>query len=786
MTKHTYHVLEFYELLNILSGYASCPLGQSKCLSLNPLDDPEVIDNEQRLVSEVKLLLYTKGFSSFEGLTDMGPVLKSCRAEGSCLEPEALLSILSIAEASKQSEKFISDHQTLCPRLFDLTKDIPLFVGLKEAIKKAISPDGGIKDSASLQLKKIRRQKTSLRRDLQKKLEHIKGSKGLSSDGDDHLVSIRDGRYVIPLRTDLKNRVDGIIHNYSNTQATCFFEPAEAIQDNNRLTELSHLEKEEELKILASLTSTVMDSAEDLDTACTLLGKLDGLRASAQLSHAMKCVRPIMSQDGGINLKEARNPILLALASGGDATVPVDILLDKNQNVMIISGPNRGGKTVTLKTLGLLSLMAQAGLHIPATEGSALPVFKNIMAEIGDDQDILAGLSTFSAHVKHLKSMMEHSDEESLVIIDEPGMGTDPDAGAALAMAAMDELSQKGSLVAVSTHNNRLKTYGLLNEKAKNVCMEFDASTNRPTFTLRYGTPGTSYAFEIARDSGIRSTVLDRAKGYLDEDEVRLNRLIDKLNRLTQETALEKRETEHIKTKYHSARQKVLQTFVKLESDKKALLEKKRDEADQLIENAREAFKELINALKKKGESEQASVKQGYEQIGKTLVDKLSVEEIRGTPVETNALEIGRLVRHKRLHQEGTILSLDTYNSKAMIMAGSVKLSVDLQDLEVVPGGKGRERTEPSGPAPFLVSGGTAGEINLIGYRVADALPLIDKMLDRAVIEGKMSLRIIHGYGTGTLKAAIREHLKNFPYVKKICGADPKSGGEAITVVELG
>ncbi|MEE9612077.1 MAG: Smr/MutS family protein, partial [Desulfatiglandales bacterium] len=761
-------------------------LGQSKCLSLNPVDDPEVIDNEQKLVSEMKLLLYSKGFSSFEGLTDTGPILKSCRADGSYLEPETLLSILRIAEAIKQSEKFISDHQTLCPRLYDLTKDVPLFEKLKETIKKAISPDGAIRDSASALLKKIRRQKTLFRRDLQKKLEDIKRSKGLTSNGDDHLISIRDGRYVIPLRTDLKNRVNGIIHNYSQTQATCFFEPAEVIQDNNRLTELSHHEKEEELRILASLTSTVMDSAEDLDRACMLLGQLDGLRARAQLSQAMKCVRPIMSQDGGIDLRQAKNPILLALDSGEDSTVPVDILLVKDQNVMIISGPNRGGKTVTLKTLGLLSLMAQAGLHIPAAEGSTLPVFKNIMAEIGDDQDILAGLSTFSAHVMHLKSMMEHADQESLIIIDEPGMGTDPDAGAALAMAVMDELSQKGSLVAVSTHSNRLKTYGLLNEKAKNVCMEFDAATNRPTFTLRYGTPGTSYAFEIARDSGIRPTVLDRAKEYLDEDEVRLNRLIDKLNRLTQKATLEKEEAEHIKTKYHSAREKVLETIVNLESRNKTLLEEKRNEADQLIKQAREEFKGLINTLKERGESAQATAKKGYDQIRENLVDNLSIGEERGKQVEINEFKKGRLVRHKRLRQEGTILSLDTYNSKAMIMAGNVKLSVDLQDLEVVSTGKGLGETESSRPTPFRASGGSAREINLIGYRVADALPLIDKMLDRAAIEGELSLRIIHGYGTGALKAAIREHLRNFPYVKKISGADPQSGGEAITVVVLG
>jgi len=785
MIKHSYHVLEFYRLLNILSGYASCPLGKSNCLSLKPSDDLKLIDNEQRLVSEMKLLLQMKGFFPFEGLTDIGPLLRNCQAEGSCLEPEEFLSIFRIAEASKQSKKLILSHQSLYPRLYNLIKDMPPFEGLREAIKKAISPNGAISDSASPELKRIRRQKTLLRSELQKILENIKRSKGLTSDGDDHLVSIRDGRYVIPLRTDMKSRVHGIIHDYSQTHATCFFEPIEVIQDNNRLAELSHLEKEEELRILKSLTATVRDSAEGLDSAQTILSKLDGLSARAELSSAMNGIRPIIRQGGDVDLRQAKNPILVAMASGGDMPVPSDIFLDKNQNVMIISGPNRGGKTVTLKTLGLLSLMAQAGLHIPTSEGSSLPVFKNIMAEIGDDQDIQAGLSTFSAHISHLKYMMEHADQESLVIIDEPGMGTDPDEGAALAMAVLDELSQKGVFVAISTHLNRLKTYGLLHDRAKNARMEFDISTNRPTFSLRYGTPGTSYAFEIADDAGIRSNVLEQARGYLDQDEVRLNRLIDKLNRLKQETAVEKQEAEHIKEKYHSAREKVLWALKRLESDKRTLFEEKRAEADNLIKGAREEFKELINAFKKRGESSQARIKQRFDRISKNLADNLAVEEEKEKSVEVSGFKIGQWVRQKKLHHEGTILSIDIPNSKATILAGNVRLSVNLQDLEIISDRKESGQDESSRNIPFPVSGDLPRELNLIGYRVADALPLIDKVIDRAMVEGEFSLRIIHGHGTGKLKEAIREHLKGFSCVKRISGADSQSGGEAITVVDL-
>ena len=785
MIEHTYRVLEFYRLLNILSGYVSSPLGKSDCLSLEPSDDLELIDNEHRLVSEMKLLLQLKGFFPLEGLTDIGSVLRNCQAEGSCLEPEALMSVFRIAEASARSKKRIISHESLCPRLRDLTKQMPPFEDLREKITRAISPDGAIKDSASPELKRLRRQKPRLRRELQKVLENIKRSKGLIADGDEPLVSIRDGRYVIPLRTDLKSRVDGIIHDYSQTQATCFFEPMEVIQDNNRLAELTHLEKEEELRILRSLTALVRDSVEDLDGAQTVLGKLDGLCARAELSRAMGAVRPVVRQGGHVDLRQARNPILVALASDKDTPVPSDVVLDRDQNVMIISGPNRGGKTVTLKTLGLLSLMAQAGLHIPAAEGSSLPVFKNIMAEIGDDQDIQAGLSTFSAHIGHLKHMMEHAGEESLIIIDEPGMGTDPDEGAALAMAVLDELSQRGAYVAVSTHLNRLKTYGLLHERAKNARMEFDKSTNRPTFSLRYGTPGTSYAFEIAHGAGLKPDVLEQAKGYLDRDEIRLNQLIDKLNRLKQEATKERLDAQQIKDRYRTAREKLRHALEKLDADRRALLEEKRSEADRLIKGASEEFKELINSFKRTGESSRAHIKQHFDSVSRDLMDSLSTEGEKESSGGVSGVEVGQWVRHKKLDQVGTVLSFDTTASKATILAGNVKLSASVEDLEPFSGGEERVENEMAKHIPTPISGASHREINLIGYRVADALPLIDKMIDRAVVEGDVSLKIIHGYGTGKLKEAIREHLKGFSCVKRISGADSQSGGEAITVVDL-
>jgi DNA mismatch repair protein MutS2 len=381
--------------------------------------------------------------------------------------------------------------------------------------------------------------------------------------------------------------------------------------------------------------------------------------------------------------------------------------------------------------------------------------------------------------------MMECADQESLIIIDEPGMGTDPDEGAALAMALLEDLSRKKALVAVSTHYNRLKTYGLLNERAKNACVEFDESTSRPTFALKYGTPGTSYAFEIAREYGIKADIIDRAKGYLSKDEVYLNRLIDKLNRLNNEALFERSEAEHVKRKYHSAKERLKGTLDRLESEKTSILEQKAAKADQVIKEARDQFKEIINSFKRKGESSQAFAQQRCDDISNRLLDHLSVAVDRDQYDKESDFRTGQLVRHKGLGQGGRIISIDTTGSKALIMTGNVKVSVNVQDLVAIADKKEHEPERSPNDISCQISSNSGREINLIGYRVEDALPIIDKMIDRTMIEGELSLRIVHGYGTGRLRSAIRDHLKRFSCVKKICGAELKSGGEAITIVEL-
>ncbi len=790
MIEHTFQVLEYHRLLSILSRYASGPLGEADSKALNPSSDPGHIDHELRLVAEMRLLLKAKGFVSLADVTDVLPVLRSAGAEGAAVEPAELLAVQRLAEACRESRGWIVSGGELCPGLADVVSGMPVLAELIRSIKAAVAPNATIKDSASPALKRIREKKIQLRLDLQKKLEALCRSVGTVPDSQDPLVTVREGRYVVALRTDFKSRVEGVIHDYSQTRATCFMEPLSALPDNNRLAELVQEEKAEERRVLEQLTAEVREKSAELRRGQALIGRLDGLCARARFAEALSCIRPEIGVEFDVQLKGALNPILLSLAlerreRGEDAPLPVavDIDLERDRNVLLISGPNRGGKTVTLKTLGLLSLMAQSGLHLPVREGSRLPVFESILADIGDEQDLEAGQSTFSAHAGHLRGILDGGHRRSLVIIDEPGGGTDPNEGAAMAMAVLDHLCRRGAWVAVSTHLNRLKSYGLLNSRVKNAAVEFDEDRRRPTFRLQYGSPGISHALDVARDMGLPAEILDRARGYLEQDEVQLNRLIAKLNRLIVESGQEKERAERAKRSYRSAMRKVGKRLSALEEQQQELLAGQRLEAEAAIRQAREEFRQAINLLKERPRQTQSQVAAAQDRIGRELLERLRGEAPgQAEPAE---LKPGQWVRHCTLKQEGRVETVDVQAGRAQVLLGRVKVSSDLADLEAAAERPVESAATETTRAAWRYAEPAAKELNVIGFRVEEALPLIDRTIDRALVVGEAGLRIIHGYGTGRLREAIRSHLRALPHVRNFTGGDARSGGEAITEVEL-
>ena len=793
MIEYSLRVLEYYRLLNILSNYAASPLGRSDCLSLKPLRELESIRVEQRLVSEMKELLVTQGFVSLSSLVDLRPVLRKGGKKGAYLEPKELLSISNLIRISNQVKKWIYETRGLCPSLMDIVGNIPPCYDLSKEIERSITEDGGISDSASPLLATIRSQRIALRGVVEKKLNDILSSPEFT---DDNLVSVRDGRYVVSIRTDKKSFIKGIVHGYSRTHSTCFVEPLAAVEENNHLVELTEREREEERKVLERLTEHVSDFSSELLSCLEIMGRCDGIFARAEFSRAINGISPILTSKKTVYLLDALNPILLSLyldSSKEDTTeseenvVPIEIKIDAEKNIFIISGPNRGGKTVALKTLGLLALMSQAGVHIPAKEGSRLGVFDNILAEIGDEQDISAGLSTFSARLEHLKEIVDLAGEKSLVILDELGAGTDPDEGTSLAMSLLDYLSEEGSLSAISTHYHRLKTYGLINKKAQNASVEFDREKGRPTFRLLTGMPGVSHAIEIAQDIGIKSEIIDKAATYLGKDRGGPDLVMEELAKMMEELKTEKEAITVTRQEYVESKKRLEEEQERLSEQLNEMLAEKEQVAEGLLSEAKREFGEAVGYLKEKGPDGQLKATQKYTRVKRDLMD--AIAGLKEAKKSTNHIPvtIGQPVFHKRSKKRGWVVGIDKGSSKAQVLIGNVKLTVDSSEVIPEPKTPSQQEESQEGGKQWSVSSAAMDkrEVNLVGYTIADALPLVDRMIDQAVVHGYTRVKIIHGAGSGTLRKAIREHLKGNSYVKDFISGGRQGGSDGMTLVEL-
>jgi len=792
MIEHSLRVLEYYRLLEILSGYAASPLGCSDCLSRKPLKDLDSITAEQRLVSEMKELLFVKGRAPLSGLVDMRPLLRKASKKGAYLEPKELLAILKHLKIVHQVANWIRGSVELTPSLALITDSIPGCERLIEKIETSITQEGEVSDSASPQLASLRSRRIALRRVIEKKLEGILQGPDFEED---NIMSARDGRYVISIRAGRKNSFKGIVHGYSSSQSTCFMEPLAAVEENNSLVEITDREKEEERRILRDLTRLVDSFSQDLAACGMIMARVDGIYARARFSEAIKGRTPIFDTNKTMHISGAVNPILLSihLDSGKGAldsrkrVIPIDVKMDRAKNTLIVSGPNRGGKTVALKTIGLLALMCQAGMHIPVSEGTRLGVFDNILAEIGDEQDISSGLSTFSARLRNLKEIVDQATENSLVILDELGVGTDPDEGTALAMAILDHLSRQGALCAISTHYQKLKTYGLINKRAQNASVEFDTETGKPTFRLITGMPGVSHAMYIARDAGIREEIIDRASEYLGTERRGADSIMEDLARMVNDTEQEKKAVTLAREDYERSREGLEEEQGRLRYEVEQMLNEKKREADRLIGDARVEFRKAIESLKQEGSRGQPKATEQYAEAKKNLLDLIAGMKRTAGVVPQAQIDVGQIVFHARSKKTGLVVGIDKDSSKAQIMAGSVKITVDSSELvpESERASQHKGGKKPAGQWSVSTQALASTELNLVGYTVAEAIPLVDQLIDTALVYEYPRLTIVHGIGSGRLKRAIRKYLSESAYVKNFIdgGRDGENGG--ITIVEL-
>jgi len=792
MMEHSLRVLEYYRLLEIVSGYAASPLGRSDCLSRRPLTDLDAITAEQRLVSEMKELLLVKGLVPLSGLVDLTPLLRKASKKGAYLEPKELFTILKHLKIAHQVANWIRGSKELIPSLALITDSIPGCDGLIEKIETSITQEGEVSDSASPELASLRSRRIALRRVIEKKLEGILQGPDFEED---NIMSVRDGRYVISIRAGRKGNLKGIVHGYSSSQSTCFMEPLAAVEENNSLVEVTDREKEEERRVLRHLTGLVDSFSEDLAACGMIMARVDGIYARAQFSQAIKGRTPLFDTNKTMHISGAVNPILLSIhldsskgtANGHKGVVPIEVKMDGTKNTLIISGPNRGGKTVALKTIGLLALMCQAGMHIPVSEGTRLGVFDNILAEIGDEQDISSGLSTFSARLRNLKEIVDLATDKSLVILDELGVGTDPDEGTAIAMAILDHLSSKGALCAISTHYQKLKTYGLINKRAQNASVEFDTETGKPTFRLITGIPGVSHAMDIARDVGIREEIIDRASEYLGTERRGADSIMEDLARMVEEAEQEKKAVTLAREDYERSQEGLEEERGRLRSEVEQILNEKKREADRLIGEARGEFRKAIERLKQEGSRGQPKATQQYAEAKQNLFDLIAGMKKTAGLAPHAQIGVGQIVFHAKSKKSGLVVGLDRDSSRARIMAGNVKITVDSSELvpESERASQHKEDTKPAGQWSVSTQALESTELNLVGHTVDEAIPLVDQLIDTALVYGHPRLTIVHGIGSGRLKRAIRNHLSESPHVKNFIdgGRDGENGG--ITIVEL-
>ena len=812
MDKHTFAVLEFDKIITFLKYYVTSPQGSKLCERLTPLTHLHEIRTLLAEVSEMKEMLRINDDIPIHGIRDIAFILNKTRVEGFYLEPQQLQEIYSTVETARTIKTFFKNSASQFPSLHTITSKIIPLKELEDAIRKAIGNHGEILDTASRELKALRQKIRQIKVQIKSTLEGLLNNENLQFIFQEQLITIRNGRYVLPVKIDHTGYLPGVVHDQSHSKATNFIEPLSVVTSNNELQILRTEEMHEEVRILFALTRTIRGKKEEILFNLSLLEKLDITYAKAQMSRALNGAEPLLNEEGRIELIACKHPILLArfemTAVPQDAPdetalqekrllfdtpqiVPITIQMNRDISTLIITGANAGGKTVTLKTLGTLALMAQAGMHIPAQEGSTLPVFHSIFADIGDEQNIEESLSTFSAHIRRLDQIIKEADNRSLILIDELGAGTDPSEGAALGLAILDHLREKKSSAIITTHMTLLKTYAYLHNDVENVSVEFDTVTLKPTYNLVYGMPGLSNALTIAENLGISKAILHNARTYLDEKDKNTLNLIKGLEHSQREIAEKKNELAKLRemTAVHENRAASLVEIIKTRKNK--ILSAYENTFRQTLRNMEAELEQIVREAKNKKEPSIKEAQRSFREGKVKWQSHLPAPEEKIKSIE--GLKEGQTVKLAHFKQEGVVLKVDQNLQKAEIMVGGMKVKTGFDAIEHITEKKDLTGTSP--PAkPFstrdhyissLEEDTVSNRVNVIGMTVDEALPLVDRTIDHALIRGLDTIEIIHGLGTGRLKEAIRKHLKEHSYVKQFGSDELSRGGAGVTQVEI-
>ena len=791
MKSKTLRVLEYDKIIELLAARTSSNLGREIAKELVPTENLyEANENLKETTEAVELSLKKGGMPLF-GVQDIRTAIKKA-SMGSLLSLGEFLGIADSLLTCRRLKNYIKEDRTdgMFPTIEYFIDTLEIHKKVEDRIHEVIISEEEIADTASPELHSLRRKIKERSGAMREKLNHMITSPAYGKYLQDPIVTIRNDRYVIPVKLECKSSIPGIVHDQSASGATVFIEPMAVVEMNNEIKQLKLNEEAEIERILYELAEMVAVVGEALSTNMKILATLDFINAKARLSLDFKCMEPKLNDEGRIDLKRARHPLLKA-----DTVVPIDIYLGDTFDTLVVTGPNTGGKTVTLKTLGLLTLMAQSGLHIPVSDGSELAVFKKVFADIGDEQSIEQSLSTFSSHMTNIVSIMDEVDGDSLALFDELGAGTDPTEGAALAISILETLHERGIRTVATTHYAELKYFALTTPGVSNACVEFDIATLRPTYKLIIGIPGKSNAFEISRKLGLSEELIERARRQISSEEHEIEDLLKNLEENRKISENEKEMAERLKTDAAAVKVEVQNKMDKLEGQKERIIREAERKALDIIRQAKEDSEKLIKELRDSMEKDHSSkeevihrtrtsMKHREEQL-EGATSSRSMSKVSAAPPKN--LKIGDSVKVVNIDQKGSVLTLPDTNGDLTVQVGIMKVNVNIKNLQMdnTEAVKKKMGYENNSRIQSEKVRNAASSVDLRGLNLDEAIMNVDKFLDDCYLAGVGMGTIIHGKGTGVLSAGVKQHLRNHPYVKSYRLGGISEGGAGATIVEI-
>ncbi len=791
MNEKAIKVLEYNKIIELLKGQAGSEMTRKIISELKPFTDPRVIRTVLEETDEAVRLISFKGPLPLGNFYDIKQFVGFAQKGGS-LNMKQLLQVLYNMKITANVINWLKGDVPSLPILQSLVEVLAVFKDLAEEIDRSIESEDMVSDNASSELRHIRRSIVRQNETIKNRINQMINKADNQSMLQDAIVTVRDGRYVIPVKQEHRSKFPGIVHDQSASGATLFIEPQVIVNMNNELRELEVAEKAEVERILAELSGRVGEHAAQLNNNQEILVQLDLIMAKGKLAHIQHAECPSVNEDGILVLKEARHPLI-----DRQKAVPINVSIGDKYSTLVVTGPNTGGKTVTLKTAGLLAMMAQTGLHIPAASSSTIPIYENIFADIGDEQSIEQSLSTFSSHMKNIVEIVEKASDKSLILLDELGAGTDPTEGAALAIAVLETLRSRGAQIFATTHYTELKKYAIQTSGVENASMEFDIETLSPTYKLTIGIPGKSNAFEISKKLGLPGEIIDKSKSLLEGGDIKFESVLEAIEEDKKAAEEERDEAIMLNIEMKKQKEEMDKREKKLKQQQEKMLNDAKEEARAIIAEAKEVTKEVQEELRELAKVESLGERNKRLDRSKRKIKDAAgryketiTREENDNPVSIEDVKVGDRVKVLTINQNGEVIGLPDSRGEITVKVGVMKMKCKAEDLKIIIDGRQKKKKPKTSKANYgslykSKSYSISPTINVQGQNLDDALANTEKYLDDAFMAHLEEVTIIHGRGEGILKKGIQDMLKRHKQVKSFRKGNYNEGGEGVTIVKL-